>query len=81
MKYTVITYEPGFPGSDETQGQGLGKREALKLWFSLRRKYLSDRENNPSYGEIEGDGEVVFNGHFGAHQDFFQATEIMAEHC
>ena len=83
MKYRVLTHEPGYRDSTEIVAEDLNLVEAMQQLFSLRRAYLVDRENNPSYGEVEAIGEfnendnpTIYNAHFDSKQDYFRACEM-----
>ena len=69
--YTVISGDPLYTG-ETIEGRNLSMREAVSLWYRLRRAYLADPENNPSYAEICLEGiepayagqDIVYEGSF-----------------
>jgi len=88
VTYSVITAEPGYQNGDTIIDGGLSASEAASLWYSLRREYLQDPENNNSYGEIVMDGldteyadeDVVFGSVFwGKCPQIWQLRHMIAE--
>lgn len=62
MKYRVISAEPGYSGSERVEGSNLTLNKAVSRVSQLRRDYIADCDNNPSYAEIivEGTEENVW---------------------